>query len=114
MNEPMHEEHDALNDLFTRYRAACPEPDASAGFMPGLWQRIDARRSFAFRLRMYARGLATVAAAICLAVGIFGTAFNTAVNPFYTQTYIDALDAENSPETLAFADVIQTENAREQ
>lgn len=33
-----------LDALFAEYRKAVPEQDASANFMPGLWQKIDARR----------------------------------------------------------------------
>ena len=34
-----------LDQVFAEYRAAFPDPDASAAFMPGLWQRIESRRS---------------------------------------------------------------------
>ena len=34
-----------LDALFAEYRAAIPDPEASANFMPMLWQRIEARRS---------------------------------------------------------------------
>jgi hypothetical protein len=103
---------DALDDLFVRYRAACPDVEASAAFMPGLWQRIDARRSFVWRLRHYARGLVTVAAAVCLAVGILGSMMAPQVNPVYMQTYVEALDADESAETLAYADVIRAADYR--
>jgi hypothetical protein len=36
---------DKLDRLWAEYREACPDPEPSAGFMPGLWQRIEARRS---------------------------------------------------------------------
>jgi hypothetical protein len=105
----MIEPSDALNELFARYRAACPDPEASPAFMPGLWQKIEDRRSFAWKLRHYARGLVTVAAAICLTVGVFGSAFNTGVDPVYTHSYVEALEADASPENLAYADVIRTD-----
>ena len=102
----MSEPRDALDELFGRYRAAIPDPDAGADFMPGLWRRIDARRSFAWKLRHYARGVVTVAAAACLAVGIFGLTSGSGPNPVYTQTYVEALDAADTVETLAYADVV--------
>lgn len=106
MNEP----NDGLSSLFEKYRAACPDIEPGADFMPRLWQRIEARQSFAWKIRYYARGLVTVAAAICLVVTIFGKAFPTApANPVYTQTYVETLDADSSPETLAYADIIRTE-----
>jgi hypothetical protein len=109
----MTEEHDGLSELFSRYRAACPDPEPGAGFMPELWQRIDARRSFAWRLRLYARGLVTVAAAICLAIGIFASTFTTPANPVYAETYIESLDRAESPESFAYADVIPADFRRE-
>lgn len=36
---------DKLNSLWAEYREACPEPDASADFMPRLWQQIEKRRN---------------------------------------------------------------------
>jgi len=111
----MTEQRDGLSELFEQYRAACPDPEAGAGFMPGLWQRIETRRSFASRIRLYARGLVAVAAALCLAIGIFGfTDASAATNPVYTETYVEALDHAEAPETLAYSDVmVQAEYFRE-
>jgi hypothetical protein len=36
--------NDKLDTLWKEYREACPDQDAGPGFMPGLWQRIEARR----------------------------------------------------------------------
>ena len=93
-----------LDDLFRRYRGVCPDPEASADFMPRLWQKIDARRSFTWKLRLYARNLVAAAAMACMAVGVFEA--STGVNPFYTKTYLEALDDEQPAETLAYADVL--------
>jgi hypothetical protein len=57
--------------------------------------------------------LVTVAAAICLAIGILGSALNTSVNPVYTETYVEALDNAESPESLAYVDVMPAEYRRE-
>jgi len=35
---------DKLDALFAEYRMACPDPEPSADFMPGMWKRIEARR----------------------------------------------------------------------
>lgn len=34
-----------LDALFAQYRDAMPDQDAGSSFMPGLWQKIEARRS---------------------------------------------------------------------
>ena len=36
--------NDKLDALWVEYRDACPDPEPSAGFMPRMWQRIEARR----------------------------------------------------------------------
>jgi hypothetical protein len=109
----MSDQHDGLSELFDRYRAACPDREPGPAFMPGVWQRIEARRSFASRVRIYARGFVTVAAAICLAIGIFGSTFTSSSNPVYTETYVEALDNAESTESLAYADVLPAEYRRE-
>jgi hypothetical protein len=34
-----------LDGMFQEYRAALPDVEPGARFMPGLWQRIEARRT---------------------------------------------------------------------
>src|SRR5260370_7614894 len=36
---------DKLDALWAEYRAAVPDPNASAQFMPNLWRRIEERRT---------------------------------------------------------------------
>jgi hypothetical protein len=87
---------DKLDALWAQYRAACPDPDASAGFMPGLWQRIEARRgsSTATVLRRLAQVCvgATLALSILMGVVLIPH-FQTA--PVYGSTYVDVLAAEH-------------------
>jgi hypothetical protein len=35
-----------LDELFAKYRAACPDVEAGTNFMPALWDRIERRSSF--------------------------------------------------------------------
>jgi hypothetical protein len=60
-----------LNGLFESYRTALPDPEASTGFMPELWRRIEARQSFCLRIKKMTRLFVVAAAAICLFLGIF-------------------------------------------
>ena len=102
----MTDPNERLDNLFQAYRAACPAPEISAGFMPGLWKKIDGRRSFTWKLRIYSRSLATAAAALCMVMAVYQMSPVTPqVNPAYTQTYLEALQDDNPVETLAFADV---------
>lgn len=44
MDRMQDQRDDKLDALFTEYRMACPDPEPSADFMPGMWKRIEARR----------------------------------------------------------------------
>ncbi len=55
-----------LDRLFAAYRDAVPAPESSAGFMPGLWRQIEARRTFAGNVRHWAQAFVTAAAGICV------------------------------------------------
>src|SRR6185312_5607620 len=62
----MDDRNNQLDALFVAYRDTCPDPEPSALFMPGLWQRIEGRRSFAFGLRRLTRGFLAAAFALCV------------------------------------------------
>jgi hypothetical protein len=70
----MNEFPDELKVAFRQYRDSHPDPDASAAFMPVLWQKIEARRrtagSFAV-LRRLAQTFAGVAVTAALVLGVF-------------------------------------------
>ena len=92
-----------LDQLFQSYRDASPAPEISANFMPGLWRKIDRRRSLAWKLKVYTRGLMTATLALCtimVAVQWLPTAGGS--NPVYSETYLDALQHDNPVELLAF------------
>lgn len=94
----MRGDEERLDALFQAYRNACPEREASANFMPELWQRIEARQSFALSFRRLARALVPVAVALSLALGIY--AYSPRHTPNYNgQTYIEALAEANPVDT---------------
>ena len=55
-----------LDQLFQRYRAALPDPEASVNFMPELWRKIEARQFFLGRVKKLTQVFVAAAAAICL------------------------------------------------
>ncbi|MBM3740297.1 MAG: hypothetical protein FJW39_31470 [Acidobacteria bacterium] len=97
---------DQLDHLLSRYRQSCPEPEAGAGFTPGVWARIEARRNWIWKLQVYARGLVGAAAAACMMLAAIELSPWTEVNPLYTKSYLEALDDDDAPETLTYVDVI--------
>lgn len=90
-----------LQWLFRAYRAACPTPEPSADFMPGLWARIDSHRStrWIVPLRTWATRVAAVAglAAALLAgsVGLWQKPYSSEVLEF---AYVDALADDHADE----------------
>ncbi len=95
---------DGLTNLFAAYRDACPDPEAGENFMPQLWQKIEARRAFAFRLKRLARGIITVAAAASLAMGVFLAARQHVTEP----TYLELLAAGQSHDDMADSEIVQS------
>lgn len=91
----MGENRDQLDALWAEYRAACPDPEPSAGFTPGLWKRIEARR--VSNLRIFRR-LAQVCVGATLALTVLlGLVLIPHLEqaPMAGTTYADALAAEH-------------------
>jgi hypothetical protein len=86
-----------LDALFGAYRRACEAPDPSANFMPGVWDRIESRKTFAFSFRRMANAFATAAVAFSIAFGVY-LSIPRATAPLQ-QSYIDALAEANAPDT---------------
>lgn len=89
---------DKLDALWAEYRQACPDPEAGAGFMPGLWQRIEARR--AANLSVFRRvAQVCVGATVALTV-LMGVVLIPHLQriPVDSASYVDVL-TENHPNT---------------
>lgn len=101
-----------LNHLFAEYRAACPDTEPGANFMPTLWQRIEARRSPLTQWVMMSRRALVGAMALCLLLGIvMGTAISS--SQFYLSTYIEELDDSQVTEDLAAMHPVSVESPAE-
>ena len=87
--------NDKLDALWVEYRAACPDPEAGAGFGPKLWQRIEERRArtaFIFRRLVQACVVASVGLALVLGVVVIPRMQNMS---FYSSSYVDELAADH-------------------
>ncbi|HEY7211897.1 MAG TPA: hypothetical protein VH477_16615 [Bryobacteraceae bacterium] len=96
-----------LDDLFERYRAACPEVEPGPNFMPSLWQKIEARQSFWSVFGRFGKRLTTASAALCLlllALNLFFSPGALNVIP----TYADALMADHSAESTDYGEAIRS------
>lgn len=94
-----------LDRLFRAYREACPDPDPSPEFMPGIWNRIEARQRFTLSLKRWTSAFVTAAAALCVAMAVYMTAPNGVESPIYTTTYVDTLESQDA-EIQVYAELV--------
>ena len=99
-------EHDdeQLDGTFRRYRDAFIEPEPSVNFMPQLWERIEARHSFAFTFGRLSKTFATLSAAVCLLLAML----NLMASPTSASSYTDALLSDSSTEQTYYTEAIQS------
>jgi len=90
-------EEQRLDALFRAYRDACPTPEASANFMPNLWSRIEARKTYTFSFRRMANAFVTAALALSLGLGVYMSIPRS--NAYSPQSYIEALAEANPLDT---------------
>ena len=91
-------------DEFTRllgtYRESLPDPEPGPDFMPGLWRRIESRRSPERTLRRFAQIFALFAAATAVLVGAVLVP-RLQMAPVHSASYVDVL--ENETGEMAYA-----------
>jgi hypothetical protein len=98
---------DELAELFAAYRQSIPDPEASADFMPRLWERIEARQSFASGFKHFSQRIMTVAALASLVMGAFLAVPRHSTSPYYTHTYLELLAAGQGQENAGEAAIVE-------
>jgi anti-sigma-K factor RskA len=98
--------NERLDRLFEAYRHACEAPELSAGFMPALWQKIEARQSTSWVFNRISGWFvaASAAAAAVLALALLSMPGGTGN---YAATYVDALAAEHTAEYINYIEPIR-------
>ena len=96
--------NDELNALFAKYRAAVPDPDPSANFMPELWRNIEARQTLMQRIRKLTQIFVGAAAAVCLLVAMIEVVPLTGSE--VRGSYVDVLVAANPADNLASLGIV--------
>jgi hypothetical protein len=94
-----------LDQLFAAYRRACQPPMIAGDFMPGIWNRIDSRRSFSRTLRRWTATFVTAAATLCVVMAIYMAIPLHDVSPVHTITYVETFGQDEPPETLAYSEL---------
>jgi hypothetical protein len=100
--------NDELNGLFASYKAAMPDPEASAKFMPELWRRIEGRQSFLLRIKKLTQVFLAAAAALSI---VFVTLLSV---PAFSRSdvsgsYLEVLADAYPTETLASHGILPRE-----
>lgn len=103
----MIDDESRLDEFFRKYRAACPEVEPGANFMPGIWQKIEARHNFWFIFQGLARTTAAASAALCLLLLVLNLVAAPAAH-LPAPTYMDALIADHSAERLYYTEAIRS------
>jgi|SRR5579875_2252350 len=106
IGESMHDEESKLDTLLESYRSACPDVEPSANFMPALWQKIEARRSFWFVFQREARAVMTASAALFLLLLVLNL-FSGSQAHLTPSSYADALMADHTAEQTDYTEAIR-------
>lgn len=96
-----------LDAVLAAYRAACPDIEPAANFMPALWQKIEGRRGFWFVFQREARAVMTASAALCLVLLVLNF-FYASQTRLSAPTYADALMADHSAEMTYYTEAIRS------
>ena len=109
--ENMDQFNNELNSLFAKYRAAVPDPDASANFMPELWRKIEARQSLMLRVRKLTQVFVGAAAAVCLLFAMIQVSAGSRSRPEVRGNYVDVLAAAYPADSLAALGIVPHDSA---
>jgi hypothetical protein len=101
-----------LDDLFHRYKTACPDVEPGVNFMPTLWQKIEARHSFWFLFSRLGRTFMTASAALCLLLLVLN--FVSTPQSHLAPTYVDMLMADHTAEKTYYTEAIRSTPAKEE
>ncbi len=96
-----------LDEMFQRYRAACPEVEPSTNFMPALWSKIESRQTFWSVFERLGGLITAASAALCLLLLALTLAGPPSPHTI-AATYTDALMADHSAEKTYYAEAIRT------
>jgi hypothetical protein len=102
--------NDQLNVLFAKYKAAMPDPDPSANFMPQLWRNIEARQTLMLRVRKLTQVFMGAAAAVCLLFAMVEVV-PLGSRPEVHASYVDALAAAHPADSLAALGIVPHDTA---
>jgi len=93
-----------LTTLFRAYRAACPDVEPSAHFMPEIWRRIEERQRSLFFLGRWARAFVTAAAVLSLGMAAYLYIPLERNTVLFAESYVEAVAAGHAVDSAEFVD----------
>lgn len=97
--------NDELNTLLANYKAAVPDPDPSANFMPVLWRKIESRQTLMLRVRKLTQVFVGTAAAASLLFAMIEVVPG-AYRPEVSGSYVDELARARPADNLASLGIV--------
>lgn len=97
--------NDELSNLFRNYKAAVPDPDPSANFMPELWRKVEARQFLILRVRKLTQVFVGAAAAVCLLFAMIQVVPGS-YRPEVNGSYVEGLAAAHPADSLASLGIV--------
>src|SRR5579863_5599802 len=109
--EDFSESNERLDQLFLEYRDACEAPELSPGFMPALWQKIEARQSTSWVFKKVSGWFvaASAAATAVLALVLLSMPSMPGGSNGYAANYVDALAADHLAEYTLYTEPVHVE-----
>jgi anti-sigma-K factor RskA len=96
----LQESDEALSALLASYRAASPDPEPSANFMPQLWQKIEARERTSKVFTRLTRNLVTAALALSMLLALAVEFSRSRGGALPSETYVEVLADDNASQDL--------------
>jgi len=103
----MNRSGDQLTQLFAQFKAAVPDPDPSANFMPELWRKIESRQNVLIRMKKLTQVFVATAAAICILLAAMSLPRSASTE--LRGSYVDVLAESHPAENLAAMGIIPHE-----
>jgi hypothetical protein len=110
--EDFSDSNERLDRLFLEYRDACEAPDLSPGFMPALWQKIEARQSSSWVFKKVSSWFVAASAAATAVLALLLLSMPTlpaGANGSYAATYVDALAADHLAEYTLYTEPVHVD-----
>jgi hypothetical protein len=102
--------NERLDQLFLEYRDACYAPELSAGFMPALWQKIEARQSNSWVFKKVSGWFVAASAAATAVLALALLSMPALPVNIYADTYVDALAADHIAEYTLYTEPVHAED----